>query len=272
MKPPCGLVQERHVDAVRQWLQRAATHRRVQSRPDDRPRPVRNDRDTPPLIHLPPNPPLPLPRLHPSPPNSNILIGWGHITAFTEFSPNGTVLCDTHISPVKLDAFGFSKNYRTLKYPWVGRPRTRLCGRDGVRCSLVGMVLPRWWRGGCRAEGTVRGRGFGSMGGWGGGVFETRLVVPRDAGEYVRAVAVDVRGEVLAYSPVVSRYEYTVVAPLAAPPRDHVHPFRVIFLAIVGAFVDVIATFYFRSALKRGLNRVFRGSASVKYHSLPTHA
>lgn len=57
-------------------------------------------------------------------PSSNVLVGWGHTAAWTEFSADGEVLCDTHISPVWFANFGWVKNYRTFKFPWVGRPKT----------------------------------------------------------------------------------------------------------------------------------------------------
>lgn len=57
------------------------------------------------------------------PATGNVLVGWGHTPAWTEFDAvSGEVLCDTHLGATQLAVLGWAKNYRTFKSPWVGRP------------------------------------------------------------------------------------------------------------------------------------------------------
>lgn len=59
------------------------------------------------------------------PETGNVLVGWGHTPAWTEFDAiTGEVLCDTHLGAAALDFLGWCKNYRTFKSKWVGRPAT----------------------------------------------------------------------------------------------------------------------------------------------------
>jgi hypothetical protein len=56
--------------------------------------------------------------------NDNVLVGWGTVPQFTEFSENGEILWHAHLD--KYDETRQLKNmqnYRVVKYPWVGKPR-----------------------------------------------------------------------------------------------------------------------------------------------------
>ncbi|KAK0124592.1 hypothetical protein ONS95_009541 [Cadophora gregata] len=61
------------------------------------------------------------------PESGNVMIGWGNTPAYTEFTADGEVLCNTHFGAplffMILD-FGWVKSYRTFKSPWVGKPKT----------------------------------------------------------------------------------------------------------------------------------------------------
>lgn len=54
----------------------------------------------------------------------NILVGWGHSAAFTEFSPEGDVVCDVHFGASAFFTFGRVVSYRVFKFDWVGNPLT----------------------------------------------------------------------------------------------------------------------------------------------------
>ncbi|KAJ6007438.1 hypothetical protein N7540_011414 [Penicillium herquei] len=56
--------------------------------------------------------------------NGHVFIGYGYDAAWTEFGPNGEVLCDVHFGP--RDGFGRGAviSYRAFKQAWVGRPLT----------------------------------------------------------------------------------------------------------------------------------------------------
>lgn len=51
-----------------------------------------------------------------------VLIGYGYIGVWTEFSAHGKVLCDNHFSTQKSWGQGHVQSYQVLKAPWVGEP------------------------------------------------------------------------------------------------------------------------------------------------------
>jgi hypothetical protein len=59
-------------------------------------------------------------------PSDHVFVGWGHSSAFSEFSRSGDLLCEWHFGPSILDWFDFTASYRAQKVRgWVGRPKTR---------------------------------------------------------------------------------------------------------------------------------------------------
>ncbi|KAJ5503723.1 hypothetical protein N7463_006597 [Penicillium fimorum] len=54
----------------------------------------------------------------------NVLVGWGHSAAFTEFSAEGDIVCDVHFGASAFFTFGRVVSYRVFKFDWVGNPRT----------------------------------------------------------------------------------------------------------------------------------------------------
>jgi Arylsulfotransferase (ASST) len=71
-------------------------------------------------------------------PNGNVLIGWGTSPYFTEYTDGGTVVLDA-----TLPAGG--QNYRTLRFPWVGRPYFPPAARAAAQGD--GQVLYVSWNG-----------------------------------------------------------------------------------------------------------------------------
>ena len=142
-------------------------------------------------------------------PNGNVFIGWGHSAAFTEFRPNGTLLCNVHFGASAWFTFGRVVSYRTLKGSWMGQPRTvpdaEVEGKH-VYVSWNGATeVVAWrlevWDGGNLREMTFKPRGeFEKTG------FETDIELPDDIqDEYFRLVALDWEGKELGISGVIQR-------------------------------------------------------------------
>ena len=159
------------------------------------------------------------------PASDTVLVGWGHIPAYTEFAASdGTPLCDVHLCPLGFAALGWCKNFRTAKHHWVGRPSTlpAVAMRPAERAGYVswnGATEVRSWQLPSAAAGDKsvfpsHGSAVIKDG------FEGRLNVPSTV-QTVRVAALDRNGQVLAYSDAVSPTETTVVAAMPAlPPKE----------------------------------------------------
>ena len=56
--------------------------------------------------------------------NNHVFIGWGHSPLYSEFSLNGTLLCESHFGATWLSFFGPVVSYRAQKVQnWVGNPQ-----------------------------------------------------------------------------------------------------------------------------------------------------
>ena len=102
--------------------------------------------------------------------------------------------------------------------------------------------------------------------------FETKMDIPVDANTYVRVAALDNEGNILTYSPAVSKHEQNAIARLEAPPRKYANPFHVAFFAVIGGLLGIILAFVFRHKLRRGISHLIRRSGSFKYQSLPSYS
>lgn len=54
--------------------------------------------------------------------NGDYLVGWGSSAAFTEFAPDGEVLCDARFGAEAFFEFSPVSSYRVFRGAWVGRP------------------------------------------------------------------------------------------------------------------------------------------------------
>ncbi|KAI5464832.1 ASST-domain-containing protein [Mariannaea sp. PMI_226] len=209
-------------------------------------------------------------------PNSNVLVGWGHVPAFTEFTHDGKVLCETHIGPIKFDLFGWVKNYRTFKYAWVGRPKTlpdvaMKPKQNALFVSWNGATEVKKWLiqsasrpldADFRDHITVKKTQF-----------ETCIHVPQDCEEFVRIVALGKDDNILSISEIVSKYEENPMELLDAPSRGLlVEPFQILCLSLLGVFLGLFVIYYFRYTLRRSINSLLRRSAPFKYQSLPSRS
>ncbi|KAI1617794.1 arylsulfotransferase [Exophiala viscosa] len=58
------------------------------------------------------------------PESNHMFVGWGHSPAFSEYSLNGTLLCEHHFGASWLHVWNRAVSYRSFKSTtWVGRPR-----------------------------------------------------------------------------------------------------------------------------------------------------
>ena len=55
-------------------------------------------------------------------PNGNVLVGYGSISAYTEFTKDGRPVCETHFGPASNFGMFTAQSYRVLKFPWTGYP------------------------------------------------------------------------------------------------------------------------------------------------------
>ncbi|EGX95936.1 hypothetical protein CCM_00590 [Cordyceps militaris CM01] len=82
-------------------------------------------------------------------PSGNLFVGWGSSAAFTEFAPDGEVLCDARFAPAAWFAFQPLSSYRAYRGRWVGKPRAppdvAVVGRS-VYVSWNGATEVAAWR------------------------------------------------------------------------------------------------------------------------------
>jgi hypothetical protein len=80
--------------------------------------------------------------------DATILVGYGINAVVTEFSANGTVLCDMHFAPLTTWEKGDVQSYRAYKFSWWGQPReppsAKISGKH-VYISWNGATLVTEW-------------------------------------------------------------------------------------------------------------------------------
>lgn len=145
--------------------------------------------------------------------DGRILLGYGHIPVFTEFSAEGEVLCDVHFGPEYQFTSGDVLSYRAFKRKWVGKPDTP---PDFVIESNVAYVS---WNGATEVatwvlEGADRSDAedgeFNFLTAVGKSGFETEIQFPQGTHPFVRIAALDADGLTLAYTEVAeSEYSPT---------------------------------------------------------------
>ncbi|KAJ5634312.1 hypothetical protein N7528_002154 [Penicillium herquei] len=138
----------------------------------------------------------------------NVLVGWGHTASFTEFTPDGEVVCNTNFGAAAWFNFGRIVSYRVFKDSWVGTPNTLpdiAVSKDRVFVSWNGATeVAAWvlegWDGDSLTDmmfvpiGKVNRLGF-----------ETEIPLTPDVKSYFRVAAVNSNGEVLGWTEVHSR-------------------------------------------------------------------
>ncbi|KAF4123762.1 Arylsulfotransferase (ASST) [Geosmithia morbida] len=81
-------------------------------------------------------------------PNGNLLIGWGKVPAFTEYTADGEVLLDVQTGPWSDSVVGESHVYRIYSQDWRGNPKWNpdIAARDGhIYVSWNGATEQEYW-------------------------------------------------------------------------------------------------------------------------------
>ncbi|KAJ9273427.1 hypothetical protein DTO212C5_501 [Paecilomyces variotii] len=143
------------------------------------------------------------------PESGHVFVGWGHTSAYTEFTPDGQILCDVHFGPSMFFNFGWVKSYRAFKSPWVGMPNYP----PDVEMDVdIGTAYVSW-NGATEVAGWITQTAiyphateeeYDSIGYTTKESFETSIELPEDLDEcYLRFAAVDIDGVILGYSRVI---------------------------------------------------------------------
>jgi hypothetical protein len=132
-------------------------------------------------------------------PGGRVLIGWGNLPYFSEFTANGTLILDGHYP-------GGDQTYRALSAAWTGQPtdqpaaaaRVRPAGGSVVYASWNGATQVASWTvlAGTSSNGLAQTVSKGRHG------FETAITV-NNPGPYFAVVANDASGQSLGQSPTV---------------------------------------------------------------------
>ncbi|KAF4122791.1 Arylsulfotransferase (ASST) [Geosmithia morbida] len=207
-------------------------------------------------------------------PNGNVLVGWGHTPAYTEYTAEGEVLCDVHFGPIWFANFGWVKSYRDFKFPWVGRPDTNpdiavRPDQQAVYVSWNGATEVREWHmqssdseDGSAAT-TDHERVVKTT-------FETRISVPDDAGAFITVVALDAAGNVLGRTRTVPRHEKTTKTLLEAPSRGWMpEPVTIFSWSLMAFLITIFALYHYRAPLRRVVRTVTKrvGKSSSSQHN-----
>lgn len=128
---------------------------------------------------------------------STVLLGYGLNAVVSEFSSNGTVLCDMHFGAATSWEKGNVQSYRAYKAHWVGRPREPpavALNRGQVLVSWNGATEVRSWLLQVSSAGTDTGWRNVTLSRKDG--FETAMVIPREYRDlqYVRVLGLDGEG------------------------------------------------------------------------------
>ncbi|KUJ17741.1 uncharacterized protein LY89DRAFT_684698 [Mollisia scopiformis] len=139
-------------------------------------------------------------------PSGNVLLGFGYNAAWTEFTPEGEPLCDVHIGSQKTFNTGAVQTYKVLKHSWTGRPTTKPAVKslDGAiymswngATEIANWVLQSSSDGGLEVKSLVDVEMMPKTG------FETKANIDCHRWHYVRAIAIDAKGQTLGVSEMV---------------------------------------------------------------------
>ncbi|CZR56353.1 uncharacterized protein PAC_06241 [Phialocephala subalpina] len=139
-------------------------------------------------------------------PSGNVLMGFGYNAAWTEFTAEGVPLCDVHVGSQKTFNTGAVQTYKVLKHAWTGLPTTKpkIQFLDGdIYMSWNGATEVANWAiqssndGGVEVHSLIDVELVPKTG------FETKASLHCRRWKYVRAVAVDAKGQQLGASEMV---------------------------------------------------------------------
>lgn len=210
-------------------------------------------------------------------PNGNVFVGWGHTPGFTEYTMEGEVLCDTHFGPIWFADMAFTKSYRTFKFDWVGKPKTlpdvaSRPSEGALYVSWNGATEVKQWK--ILSTDDKSADDYKSHEAVDRTGFETKISLGWDVGEFVRVVALDSKGEILASSEPISRHQDTPFSLREAPERwtPWFEPVTVISLSSTGIMVLLVLAVRFYPTIRRSIFRLSSRSRSPahKYEPVST--
>ncbi|KAJ5928219.1 hypothetical protein N7466_007175 [Penicillium verhagenii] len=150
----------------------------------------------------------------------NVLVGWGHSAAFTEFSADGEVVCNTHFGASAYFTFGRTMSYRVFKDKWVGMPDTipdaEMAG-DSIFVSWNGATEVASWALEAWDGDNLTNMTFVPVDEVPRSGFETEVPISDVVTSYFRVAAINSNGEVIGRTEVVSRGS----APETSFSSDH---------------------------------------------------
>ncbi|KAK8203903.1 ASST-domain-containing protein [Phyllosticta capitalensis] len=210
--------------------------------------------------------------------NGNVLVGFGYDAVYTEFSANGVALCDVHFAAQSSWETGDVQSYRARKHKWVGRPNTKpdiVVEGSSVYVSWNGATEVHRWvleesdyvqMDGAEAGAAATVKGFeGDVGeAWfpvqtvEKAGFETELRFGVEVKKYVRVVALDKDGRVLAAStPGATRLDVDVAGIYFGFRIQDSDSTPLIILICLGTLATaILGVVYAGLAYRRKLDRV----------------
>lgn len=149
-------------------------------------------------------------------PSDNVLIGYGSAAAWSEFSANGSLLCDVHFGPQSRFSQGEVVSYRVLKHQWLGRPREKpsLVELNGIfYVSWNGATeVTAWELQGSDNAGNFDDAEFFALNTTQKVGFETDIPLPKESEHrYFRVIGLNQRGETIGYTSIIDRHPPTLI-------------------------------------------------------------
>ena len=189
----------------------------------------------------------------------NVLVGWGHSAAFTEFTPDGDVICDVHFGASAYFSFGRIVSYRTFKSDWVGTPKTipdAIVVEDRVYVSWNGATEVAAWRVEAWDGASLANMSFVTVDQVDRSGFETEIPLTPAIDSYFYITAIDAKGEAIGVTDMLQR------GP--PPPEKGLVPLWGVALIVIIAMGCLFYGLYF--ALIRHLR--WRRPASSGFYQL----
>jgi hypothetical protein len=138
----------------------------------------------------------------------NVLVGWGHSAAYTEFSQEGDVLCDVHYGASAYFSFGRIVSYRVTKGSWVGTPDTlpdAAVAGDSVFVSWNGATEVESWRLEAWDGAGLENMTFIAVDQVDRIGFETEIPLPPEITSFFRVHAINVNGDIIGATEILKR-------------------------------------------------------------------
>ncbi|KAJ5374390.1 hypothetical protein N7517_006396 [Penicillium concentricum] len=150
----------------------------------------------------------------------NVLVGWGHSAAFTEFSPEGDVVCNVHFGASAFFTFGRVVSYRVFKFDWIGNPLTvpdTALTPESVFVSWNGATEVAKWQVEAWDGENLRNMTFTAVNQVPCDGFETEIPLTSVVDSIFRVRAINSNGESLSVTELLQRLPASKGSPLINP-------------------------------------------------------